>query len=119
MVEPARDPTALPVRTTDDWECEDVDGVQQVSIQRPRHARNRVDGFFMELFDTPTDRELDLDAVGSTVWLHCDGSTMVEEIASQLDATFPTDRIEPVAETLSYFLQQLAKLGLVRFKTLE
>lgn len=59
---------------------------------------------------------LKLNAVGIVVWLQCDGSTTVEEIANELDATFPTERIEPVAETSPYFLTQLTELGLIRYE---
>jgi hypothetical protein len=111
-----RDPTAIPIRTTEAWDSKRVDGTRQVTIQRPQQARNRLDQFLFELFDTPTDRELELDAVGSVVWLECDGTTPINELAAELDARFPDERIEPVAETLIYFLAELAELGLIRYE---
>lgn len=111
-----RDLTAIPIRTTEDWHCEQSQGKRQVTIQRRRRARNRLDRFLFNLFDTPTDRELELDAVGTAVWLLCDGETTVEEIANELDATFPSERIEPIDETLLYFLTQLTELGLIRYE---
>ncbi|EMA49722.1 PqqD family protein [Halococcus thailandensis] len=104
-----------PVRTTEDWDCERVDGDPNVTIQRPRRPRNRIDEFLFDLFDTPTERELELDAVGSIVWRHCDGETTTAAIADELAARVPDERIEPVDETLSYFLAQLAELDLIRY----
>ncbi|RRJ31450.1 PqqD family protein [Halocatena pleomorpha] len=117
MTEPARDPTAVPIRTTDDWHCEQIDGTPHVTIQRPRRVRNRLDRFLFKLFDTPTDRELELDAVGSAVWLECDGSTTTEEIANELKATFAPERVDPVSETLPYFLTQLSEFELIRYES--
>ncbi len=114
MTELARDPTAVPVRTTDNWHCEQIEGTPQVTIQRPRRVRNRLDQLLFKLFDTP-QTELELDAVGSVVWLQCDGATTAEEIANELDATFAPERIDPVSETLPYFLRQLSELGLIRY----
>lgn len=116
MVRMNRTPTAVPIWTTDDWHCERVEGTRKVTIRRLRQPRNRLDRVLFDLFDTPTERELELDTVGSTVWLHCDGEMTVAEIARELDANFPAERIEPVAETLSYFLAQLAELGLIRYR---
>lgn len=108
--------TAVPVRTTEDWYCECIDGARQVTIQRPRCPRNRLDRFLFKLFDTPTERELELDTVGSVVWIHCDGSTTIENIANTLDETFSTERINPIYETLRYFLMQLSELDLIRYE---
>ncbi|EMA46515.1 PqqD family protein [Halococcus saccharolyticus] len=110
-----RPSTATPIRTTEDWDCERVDGSRKVTIQRPRQPRNRLDEFLFDLFDTPTERELELDAVGSVVWCHCDGDTTMAELADELAATVPEERIEPVGDTLSYFLAQLAELNLIRY----
>lgn len=108
--------TTVPVRTTDHWERRTEDGETRVTIHRPQEPRNRLDGALMRLFGGPTDRELDLDAVGSLVWLHCDGETTVAGIEKRLAEEFPEDRIAPVEETLAYFLAQLAELGVLRYR---
>ena len=104
----------VPMRTTADWDCERVDGTRRVTIIRERETRNRLDRFLFELFDTPTERELEFDAVGSAVWLGCDGETTVGELADDLATEFPSERIEPVDQTLSYFLAELSELDLIR-----
>src|SRR5699024_1367058 len=81
----------VPMRTTAAWDCERVDGTRRVTIIRERETRNRLDRFLFELFDTPTERELEFDAVGSAVWLGCDGETTVGELADDLATEFPSE----------------------------
>lgn len=109
----------LPVRTTADWDCERVDGTRRVTIVRDRETRNRLDRFLFDLFDTPTERELELDAVGSAVWVGCDGETTVDELVDDLASEFPGERIEPVDQTLTYFLAELSELDLIRYEKSE
>ena len=90
---PGQSQSVTTIRTTEDWNCEHVDGDPSVTIQRPRRPRNRIDRLLLDLFDTPTERELELDSVGSVVWCHCDGETTVAELADELSATVPEERI--------------------------
>lgn len=119
------DPSVRPVRTTDRWREEpiaddsggasDADGPdRRVVVTRRREPHNRLDAVLFRLFDTPRERDLRLDPVGSEVWRRCDGDHTVAEIEAALDERFSDERIAPVGETLSYFLTQLSELGLVR-----
>ncbi len=121
----ASDPSLRPVRTTDRWREEPItdddsgersagDPDSRVVITRRREPRNRLDAFLFRLFDTPRERDLRLDPVGSEVWRRCDGDHTVAGIEAALDERFSDERVAPVEETLSYFLTQLSELGLVR-----
>lgn len=112
-------PETVPVRTTEDWERETVDGELRVTIQRPQQPQNRLDRALFRLVGGPSERELDLDAVGSVVWLNCDGTTTVPELGHVLDESFSDERVAPIDETLSYFLAQLAELELIRYERYE
>jgi len=59
------------------------------------------------LRDEPRARTHALDAVGTTVWHHCDGDHTVAEIAAVVADTHDDERVEPVDETLAHFLMQL------------
>ncbi|ELY74587.1 PqqD family peptide modification chaperone [Natrinema pallidum] len=111
----AHGPTAVPKRVADDWRETTVDGDSRVTIVRSRPPRNRLDEFLFDLFGTSRERELTLDAVGTTVWRHCDGDHTVAEIAAAVADAHDGDRVEPVDETLSHFLMQLAERDLIRF----
>ena len=108
-------PTAIPTRTTDDWEETTSDDDRRVTITWTKSPRNRLDQFLFDLFGTSRERELTLDPVGTTVWRSCDGEHTVSEIASIVAEEHDADRVEPVSETLAHFLMQLEKRGLLRF----
>lgn len=55
---------------------------------------------------------LKLDAVGSFVWLHCDGDKTVAELGDAMVAEFGA-KVEPVEERLTKFLSQLSRGGIV------
>lgn len=108
-------PTAVPIRTADDWTETVVDGEPRVTIYWTKTPRNRLDRFLFELFGTSRERELTLDPVGMTVWRHCDGDHTVAEIASVVADSHADERVAPVDETLAHFLMQLEERGLIRF----
>ncbi|QLG47578.1 PqqD family protein [Natrinema halophilum] len=108
-------PTAVPKRTVSEWTEISVDGELRVMITWTKSPRNRLDRFLFTLFGTNREHELTLDAVGSTVWRQCDGTHTASEIASILAGTYDAERVEPVEETLAYFLMQLEERDLIRF----
>ena len=55
---------------------------------------------------------LKLDAVGSFVWLHCDGEKTVAELGDAMADEFGK-KVDPVEERLTLFLGQLKRGGLV------
>lgn len=109
-------PTAVPIRTTDEWTVTQTDDAVQVTITRTVSPRNRVDRFLFDLFGADRDRELVLDAVGATVWQACDGSHTVSDVASIVAQEHDSERVAPVDETLSHFLMQLTEKELLRFE---
>lgn len=112
----AHAPSAVPKRAADDWNETLVDGDPRVAIHWTKTPRNRFDRFLFDLFGTSRERELTLDAVGTTVWRHCDGDHTVAEIASVVADAHDAERVKPVDETLAHFLMQLEERGLIRFE---
>lgn len=109
-------PSAIPTRTTDDWEVTTTDVERRVTITWTKSPRNRLDRFLFDLFGTSRERDLTLDPVGTTVWSHCDGNHTVSEIASVVAAEHDPDHVEPVDETLAHFLMQLEERDLIQFE---
>jgi len=58
-----------------------------------------------------------LDAVGSSVWEFCDGCLTVKELGKRLKDEFG-DKVEPLYERLSLFLQNLEKNRFIYYKNL-
>lgn len=59
-----------------------------------------------------------LDEVGSYVWELCDGRKTVKELAYKLQQKFG-EKVEPLYDRLSLFLQSLEKNKFIRYKNLE
>ncbi len=51
---------------------------------------------------------LNLDAIGTFVWQHCDGIRDFEEIANRMSKKFGS-KVDPVHERLTLFFQSLEK----------
>ena len=62
--------------------------------------------------------KVDLDEIGSEVWLLCDGRRNVQEIADRLKEKF-REKVEPCHERLGLFFKQLERAGFIRFTNLE
>ncbi|HIH98446.1 MAG TPA: PqqD family protein [Thermoplasmata archaeon] len=58
--------------------------------------------------------EIKLDNFGSFVWKQIDGNRNVEEIANKLKEIFG-EKVEPVNNRVSLFIQQLVRRDLIRF----
>ncbi len=56
-----------------------------------------------------------LDEFGSFIWKCCDGSTSMESIAEKMKQQFG-DRVEPVHNRLSMFMQKLVRGELLTFE---
>ena len=59
-----------------------------------------------------------LDRFGSRVWLRCDGTANVNEIADALVAEFG-EEVEPVHDRLSVFFRLLRQRGFVRLRNAD
>jgi hypothetical protein len=64
------------------------------------------------------DMKLNLDEIGSAVWLLMDGKKKVKEIALELSQKFG-DKIQPVDERLTKFLTQLYEQRLITFDEIK
>lgn len=64
------------------------------------------------------DMKLNLDEIGSAVWLLMDGKKKVKEIALELSQKFG-DNIQPVDERLTKFLTQLYEQRLITFDEIK
>jgi len=88
-----------------------------VTILAPRF-RN---GIFKKLFQPRLKKpflKVDLDEIGSEVWLLCDGKRNIKEIGERLKEKF-AERIEPCYERLSIFFKQLENARFIEFINLE
>jgi len=88
-----------------------------VTILAPRF-RN---GIFKKLFQPRLKKpflKVDLDEIGSEVWLLCDGKRNIKEIGERLKEKF-AERIEPCYERLSLFFKQLENARFIEFINLE
>jgi len=62
--------------------------------------------------------KIDLDEIGSEVWLLCDGKRNVQEIADRLREKFQ-EKVEPCHERLGIFFKQLERAGFISFVNIE
>jgi hypothetical protein len=103
---------AIPLRQHD-FE-EHPDGL--VTVLVPKFTGRFASRFVIPLLKQPCIR-MHLDAVGSAVWLACDGRTNVAELTTLVGARFDMD---PAAsgKRVALFLRQLAREGSLSFVTL-
>ena len=95
----------------------EIDDERIVTVLMPRF-RNRV---MKRLFEPRLKRpflKVKLDDVGSEVWLLCDGTRNVREIADTLRERFGS-RIEPCHDRLGLFFQQLERARFIHYGNLD
>ena len=88
-----------------------------VTILAPRFKN----GIFKKLFQPRLKKpflKVDLDEIGSEVWLLCDGKRNIREIGERLKEKF-AERIEPCYERLSIFFKQLENARFIEFVNLK
>ena len=61
--------------------------------------------------------KVNLDEIGSYLWVLVDGEKTVDQIAQLFKKQFG-DRVEPLYDRLSMFLMNLEKNGFIKFKGL-
>ena len=106
----------VPVRDPKDWIHEpEREGDGEVTLVLDNSPGNRFEELVYRIFRTPSEKTMDLDDVGSTVWMEIDGEKTMEEIAEGLRNEYG-ERVEPVDETLAVFLAELRERGVLRFK---
>lgn len=62
--------------------------------------------------------KVNLDEIGSSVWLLCDGSRNIREIGERMKERFG-EKIEPCYDRLSLFFSQLEISRFIRYSNLE
>ncbi len=67
--------------------------------------------FFKKQLKKP--RKIDLDKIGSFIWLLCDGSKSVQEITNLAKEKF-NEEIEPAKERTELFIEQLFRNKLIQ-----
>lgn len=82
----------------------------KVSVQIPRF-RSRLMAWYQRRLKRP-HLELQLDEIGSAVWLACDGQRNVAQIGDSLRQRFG-ERVEPVWDRLALFVQHMCKGELI------
>lgn len=90
----------------------DVDEEGLVTVSVPRFKHDWMMRNLVPRWKNPHIRTR-LDAVGSFVWLQCDGSTPTGEIAARMQERFG-EEVEPVYDRLKLFLQLMTRRTWIR-----
>lgn len=98
-----------PRRTVETWT---VDGATGCVVVTHRKALGSVEARLTRLLRGTTVVNRPLDEFGSAIWLMCDGSHTVEEIARSLEARYH-ERFEPALPRTLKFVEVLAQRRLV------
>lgn len=88
-----------------------------VTLLAPRFRRGLMKKLLQPRLKNPF-LKVDLDEIGSEVWLLCDGKRNVKEIADRLKEKFQ-EKVEPCHERLGLFFKQLERAGFIVFTNLE
>jgi hypothetical protein len=83
-----------------------------VTVHVPRRQPMRL---FARLFKKASHIRLNLDELGGFVWLRCDGSRTVSEIATELEREFG-DRADSATHRVSVYVKRLAKWRLITYQ---
>jgi hypothetical protein len=100
---------AIPLRQHD-FE-EHPDGL--VTVLVPKFTGRFARRFVMPMLKRP-DIRMHLDAVGSAIWLACDGNTSVAQLAALVGGRFGLEPA-PAGERVALFLRQLSREGSLTF----
>ena len=88
----------------------------KVKILVPKYGKNAVGAWLARHLQQPYIY-IQLDHIGSEVWLACDGNSTVNQIGRQLQQKFG-EAIEPVYDRLGLFFKQLEQNKFIRWKNL-
>ena len=89
-------------------------GDGKVKVLVPRYGGSRLGRWIAGRIGRP-HISVNLDDIGSSVWLACDGRATVQEIARSLESEFG-ERIAPVHERLGKFFAELERGRLIRWR---
>jgi hypothetical protein len=102
--------TLIPVRRID-WE-KTPDGF--ILLLKPKYKHPFLKKHLMPHIKRKFYR-VKLDEIGSFFWENCDGQSPIEEIARKHKDKFG-DKVEPLYDRISLFLQSLEKHGFIELK---
>ena len=88
-----------------------------VTLQAPRFKSDFMRKWLQPRLKRPFLR-VELDEIGSSVWMLCDGNRNIRDIAEVMQRRF-SDKIEPCHERLGSFFQQLEYARFIAYSNLE
>jgi hypothetical protein len=98
-----------PRRTLETWTRKEPDGLVVITHPKPF---SRAEARMAKLLRGSPVVNRHLDAYGSEIWVLCDGTRTIEEIARSLEERFH-ERFEPALPRTLKFIKLLAERGLV------
>lgn len=87
----------------------DEQGLVRTTLVRRRDLWGKLIG---GILSTPDARDLQLDEVGSFVWMHCDGEHTLNNIVERMMERYKLGRRE-VEASLNEFMRMLARRGMI------
>lgn len=98
----------IPRKKHKDWE------IKNNKVYLVFHHDKTVEKFMRWLVKKPSVSDVELDDLGTTVWLNVNGENTVHDIAQVLKGKFG-EKVEPVNERLIMYLRYLNKKGWIAF----
>jgi hypothetical protein len=98
----------IPRKKHDNWE------IRKGRVWLIFNHDKAVEKFMRWLVKKPTISDVELDAIGSSVWKYIDGEATVYDIGQKLSYEFG-DKMEPVYDRLIMYLRHLNKKGWISF----
>ncbi|MFL0248617.1 PqqD family protein [Candidatus Clostridium stratigraminis] len=98
----------IPRKKHDNWE------IRKGRVWLIFNHDKTVEKFMRWLVKKPTTSDVELDAIGSSVWKNIDGKATVYDIGQKLLYEFG-DKMEPVYDRLIMYLRHLNKKGWISF----
>jgi hypothetical protein len=71
-----------------------------------------------KMYKIKSHRKVNLDEYGTAIWILCNGRATVREIGEVISEQFG-DKVEPLYDRLSHFLNILEKDKMIKFSTLK
>ena len=95
----------------------EIDEAHLVTVLMPRFKNRFMKRLFEPRHKSPFIK-INLDEIGSEVWLLCDGARTIGEISALMREKF-NERIEPCNDRLAVFFRQLEQAHFVSYTNLE
>jgi len=98
----------IPKKKVDTWE------MKKGKVVLIFHHNKKAEKFARWLVNKPTVSDVELDNIGSKVWLSIDGNKTVYDIGVILEQTFG-EKCNPTYERLTMYMRYLVKKGWISF----